>query len=142
MGLGLVRLGVEVASHRTNLALIATARTVTGEVLSIGPHGGKGVPSVPSALVGVLDPELGWQVLSAHGDLKPGDHVRLLCTTALARCAVAQDIADNLSAWPFTSAMILGGTCIALGLIVVVARSAIGDRVSRSVRLLVTRNRP
>jgi hypothetical protein len=87
------------------LELAASGRAVTGEVLSVSRGlPGQSVraisPRLNGGVVGVMDPELGWQAVDAGGVGHVGERVPVLCSMPLRRCERAARVAAYERTWP------------------------------------------
>jgi hypothetical protein len=84
------------------------------------------------SLVGVNDEELGDQVVSIYGALRPGTTVPLLCLTPVHHCMSAGEVRERLDLWPLTPLMLAGAAELALA--VLLAFAAHRGRRSRGAR--------
>jgi len=100
-------------------AVASSGRPVVGEVLSVA-HGIPGqsaravVPQLNHGTIGVLDAEIGWQIVDGGAEGRLGERVPLLCSTPLHRCERAARVAAYTAAWSVTPGVIRALALLAL----------------------------
>jgi hypothetical protein len=118
---GLGALAFEMFFVRPEMLRISTeGRRVVGEVILSAPSGDR--PYGRRFLrrvstIGVLDPQLGWQVVDVYGRRPVGERVPLLCATGMRRCAIEADVSAHRSMWPVTTLNIVGVAGVAIAVV-------------------------
>jgi hypothetical protein len=117
---GLGALAFEMFFVRPEMLRISIeGRRVVGEVILSAPSGEKAFRYRlrRRSTIGVLDPQLGWQVVEAYGPRPVGERVPLLCATGMRRCAIERDVSAQLSMWPVTMLNIVGVAGVAIAIV-------------------------
>ncbi len=91
-------------------AMVAVA--VSGRRMMGTRVAGASVPTIrhvearrPGGVVGVQDPELGWQVVEDNGAEDVGASIPLLCSTPARRCERLSVVSAYVEHWPLTTGM-------------------------------------